>query len=1190
MNKHKRKSTQYNKLKASAKTIEELEKSRIGGQQALIGYTYQQLYSAYLLLTELSENIFIKFEGIEDIDIYSSIENSREYIQVKYSSSEKNASFFDGILKNFLEVYLIDKDSKFTLVYDLIISDGNLKHLITNNHTVKSVRFWQNKINEIKTLHTNWNWNNFIFDDFFKSISYKNITRQNLEHLLCLKLIEKECLTVSNESLYLNALKEYCLECMQKRTNITKLDLDNLLLSVKDDISKGAINPSAYNFKRIDFDNILQTTENKEYFEGKKATYQDIVNKLPVRRCICEKEIENSIENNIVTVIKSSSGQGKTTLAWQVAYNLRKNYCIYQLLNCSEPSLVGNIVDFIKQRVQYGQKVLFILDNLNFQLKEWNFLVQQLQETVFCNYKIIITTREDDWYSFSGDISNVKSMNIVEISLDEQGAKDIFDSLSNNNCLDESIKNWYDPWTQVAQSKLLIEYVYLLTHGVMLSDRIDEQIKKINTLPCGGIICEMLRCICLADVCCIRLRVSKLIADLQNNYSGDITEILKMLNKEFLIKTEDSENYIIGLHPVRSHHILTRLHEFKDFRDTFLHCMKLIESDVIALFSSAIPKYISEEDDSFFYEMNKYLYSNKSYIYYIEVFKGLLSGTASYYFERNKKYFDDANKRYGLDLVIMDTNPFCKNVNLFRIFKDNKNMKELELLSNNIPRINKTYTHIYSKILFEYLDKEKECIDIESFIVIADYLFSINYKYRLINKIDVYELWKKRYDLSFHKIAKYFYLLANQYFDIYETFILQNKAEIFSFVKEQTKSVLLYEKKEDIHIEYLLNCVEDKTNNKESVERLKFVFLFLPNYKTYCANKIEIKYDFLKYYKIPNSSIKKIPNDTMRSMILPDLNTMWNKTIASKYECSGVYEWLSGWMETRKKIIEYFNICYKYICERLSCKTGNQYVNSIDQLGTTITDFVLMKHLYPHQDRPFELQIEDFDEFGKLQYFVFITNFIKFFTSFILNKKKLALCNIKSALYSFRSMESWFSTFVKKHNLFVLENEQIVEEEQNSINSLYQACDFYMNNDSSLYFSKFDIKRDFEKKENSILSSMKADLSDLVKNFFVVFPQNYIHNTYPLIIRNFDENKYDLLLFYIADVNTDFFSEIDIAFVDERNTIISGIRITQSLLLELKKIKENSEIGELINFPIFLSSESFTVGFCSCFETEYFVK
>lgn len=143
------------------------------------------------------------------------------------------------------------------------------------------------------------------------------------------------------------------------------------------------------------------------YYEGKKATPADTIKGLPIRRENLEKEIETSIMENKITVIKSSSGQGKTTLAWQVAYNLSKEFTFYKLNWCNDTKEVDNIVEYINSRLKIGEKTLIVLDNLDVDLKEWNKLAQLLEEKITLNYRLLITSREDDWFTFAGDQTNL---------------------------------------------------------------------------------------------------------------------------------------------------------------------------------------------------------------------------------------------------------------------------------------------------------------------------------------------------------------------------------------------------------------------------------------------------------------------------------------------------------------------------------------------------------------------------------------------------------------------------------------------------------------------------------------------------------------------------------------------------------------------------------------------------------------
>lgn len=121
------------KVKKQAKgSISELEKSRTGGQIALLGFSYQFLYSCYLILSESDDNTIFHLEGIEDIDHYKCEVTSQSctHIQLKYSVQRQDASFLKDVLKNFLEAYLLDNTRDFKLVYDFTVAQGNLSKIL----------------------------------------------------------------------------------------------------------------------------------------------------------------------------------------------------------------------------------------------------------------------------------------------------------------------------------------------------------------------------------------------------------------------------------------------------------------------------------------------------------------------------------------------------------------------------------------------------------------------------------------------------------------------------------------------------------------------------------------------------------------------------------------------------------------------------------------------------------------------------------------------------------------------------------------------------------------------------------------------------------------------------------------------------------------------------------------------------
>lgn len=1192
------------KIGNTIKSIPEIALARTGGQNALTGYSYQLLYSCYLLLTELDDNTSVRMEGVEDIDVCRLENNKKCYIQLKYSKNKKNASFLDNILKNFLEVYMADKTCSFELVYDFEADDGNLSKLLTKELDVKSFDFWNKKIDNIFSEEV-WDCKDFSVEDFLNEIQFQYKSRNDLEFDIEKLLIDKCKLMTSNQLQYINALKVFCFDAMKDRRFITKKNVSDLLSSVHDDINKGVINPSASYFLRVDFDSNDVALATNDYYEGKKATLSDIINKLPVHRYECEREIEESIQNNTVTVIKSSSGQGKTTLAWQVAYNLKDSYSVYQLKNCNDRNDVFHIADYVKTKVTVGQKILLVLDNLNIQLKEWNALAQELEQSVGMHYKILVTTREDDWYLFSGALHDVKSVHIINIKLDELTAQGIYNILKQHGNIHKEITDWHSAWERVAGRKLLIEYVYLLTHGEMLADRIDEQIRRLGQSEDGKFIFEILRCVCFADICGIQLSTSKLLGLLEQKSQFDVSESLRRLKDEFLIKLETKENYIEGLHPVRSQHVVDRLNDFKSVNDTIIQVVKITDKKFLPILFSCFPKYIRDYKAEFYREIIPIINTDMSLENYTFGFQGLFSGTAIQYFENNKIYFDKADEHFGAELLVGDSNPFIAKRNVFEEIKgtsQNENLVELNKLSKALPKldIKRSDIYLFSEELFQYLKNIPIDKGLPSFVKLANWIYMIDNSFVLVDKIDLDSLWGKKEDYSLELWKLLLYIFYVETPDAYFKFFNNHKFELFSYVKKQTNSLKIFEKGEDIHIQFVFLNYNQKLANEESVFRTNTLARIFPFYSRFCVDIKRPKIDAVSIYKLPNTGHKGIPSDYFSKLFRSDFGFLWSKSIISQYECQSVYDWLYGWISIRQCIVDYFENAYKFICSRLRKEKGNSFVDIIVKNGLIINNFLGRLHIYPHSERPFEERIQSIEKFKniKSQYFVKVNNYVNQFLSLI-NKneqKDLAVYNLRDASFHLTDMQRWFCDFVQVHNLFIDENEKLIIDETQTMKKLLIACDYYIQFQPSEYFSIYSMQKWSDSYEKTLLYNIKEDMSDLASRFSVIFPMDYIHDMikiYPLVITNFDIQSNDALqilslcLLPILKYYNESFYYIDIAFANNRQLITSGIRFTASFLFDLKKCLDTSDGTEVRNYPIPLAPDYFTEKFLLCFSEKF---
>lgn len=121
---------------------------------------------------------------------------------------------------------------------------------------------------------------------------------------------------------------------------------------------------------------------------------------------------------------------------------LTGEYTPYQITRCNEDAELGHIVEYFRMRTRIGEKPLILLDNLDSHLSEWNLLAQLMQTGVTYHYKLLVTSRENDWYNYGGDISNLHHLQVIKPILSEKEAEDIYNTLKKEKKLHEDIADW----------------------------------------------------------------------------------------------------------------------------------------------------------------------------------------------------------------------------------------------------------------------------------------------------------------------------------------------------------------------------------------------------------------------------------------------------------------------------------------------------------------------------------------------------------------------------------------------------------------------------------------------------------------------------------------------------------------------------------------------------------------------------
>lgn len=1129
----KKKKQKANKKPVAKINLQELQESRNGGQIALRGYSYQFLYSCNLILSSDTDTIFI-LEGIEDIDAikYSDGSKTVTHIQLKYSTQrQQDASFMDSVLKNYLEAYLIDKNRYFKLVYDFSVAAGNLNKLFSGNLDKNSKEFWKTKIDNIKKETPLWNWSDFNFEDFIQRLSFKNIKKDALEKSIEDSLIKSFGIETDNISLFANGIKLLCFDKMERGAEVTYNEITYCIEEIKFDISKGSQNPAHAWIQRLQFSKSDEYSS--DYYEGKKATPSDIANNLPVIRPIVENEIIDSIDKNTITVIKTSSGQGKTTLALRAIFLLTEEYTPYQITRCNNDAEIGHIVEYFRMRTRIGEKPLILLDNLDAHLSEWNLLAQLMQTNVTYHYKLLITSRENDWYNYSGDISDLHHLHIIKPTLSEKEAENIYNALKKEKKLHEDITDWKKAWSKIADRQLLIEYVYLLTHGEMIAERISAQMKQIGNASGGGTKLEILRKVCFSDVCGIKLETKSLISNLTAKTDLDIGEALKSLADEFLVHISSEGDYIEGLHPVRSRHIINRLHEYISLDETALSIAKIAsDSDVSVLFSH-YPEFDFDKDRFYDNVVNMWL-CGPDLSRFVQAIRGTFSGSVMQYFQAHKALFDDAYKHGGLMLVATELCPFTKfegyehELNtlekMAEMMPNNTNIQHIIKLCDSIPKFRTSKTDIYCLSSALYLKlKESDfthITDLESYAIIVDWLYNIDPSMNLTPLISLESLWARAEDCSIKTVSSLMYSSFCGNKDEYSKFVKNNLSRIIGYLKHKTNShkVQVSDDNKEIKVEYLLRTSEITKGNNESVSRLTDICRTLPIFETYCSDAIKPQIDLLASYQIPNDAHKEMPKRNIIITFHQEFNGLWLRTIESNYEFETVYEWIDHWLNVRKcacDLLAASSVClHKLLGNRKLGDSGS----SFDILHNRYNSMMVAHLSYPREHRPFEREPEVPKLFTKAKrdYFDGVQNFANQLISFIKKEeqaKRLAIYNLKIALAALPNVQKFFdeitldSEHQSKHiKLCALEEKVIFE--------TYVCCEYFLSHIPDTHYNKYQAKVWFSSARKAEIDKVNRAMTNLSISYDAVLPKSSHHyNTfvcYPILLRNFDPTNEEM--------------------------------------------------------------------------------
>lgn len=1186
-----------NKIAMYSELLEPLLAKRIGGAVNITGIYYQVLYACLAILRELqNSNASIRLEGIEDIDINKSIiTNGIEYTQLKSSKNKLDAyGFWDlGVLQNYIEVYHKEPLSRFKLVYNMTISDGNLKNLFDGNLNEKSKQYWFDKLNSLP-------YKGIDYSQFIETISFEFASIQDITSQILKLLYEVWNVNIGTEGQFLKSLFYNALIWSRDRKEINRNDVVVLFQDITDSFSKAPINEAIKNdwIRPISFSN--EEKDYSNYYEGKAALPIHIVQGLPVRRILWERKIESLLNESDSVIIKSSSGQGKSTLAWQIGYNKKKLYDIYQVQYCPDVDSANSIFQFIQTRLNIGQSPLIIFDGLNSSLESWNHVVEN---SANLPVKFLITTRNEDWYRYGADVSK-SNIQFIDINLSKEEARSIYEELQKKGKLKIS-DSWQSVWEKVQEKGLLIEYTYLLTKGEMIQERLKYQVSTLNKTQSAAAKLEILRLVSLADSMNIKIRTHALLKYIAEiiGFAQDRGEILKELADEYCLNFENI--FIGGLHPVRSNHLVAILHENLPINDSLISLFILMDKIYFSDYFINAPLYLDANNKESFYDELGAILSQRDFNQMVLALDGVFHLEPQMYWSNNRQIYDVSYEKGSIELFTMTSIPFTDYAvsqldELANTLGEMGNgFSKLSELAKQLPRftINETDVYQLASSIQKHLKKRDEIIETYiGFGSLAQWFKALNIS--LIFNVDVFSKIDVKYffvninsiELNEAKEIATFCLINKK--EEYLKYSKKHQKELISYLKWTTDSLAIEEKDNELHINYLLYG-DDVTNaNEMSVQRIQVVYTFLPAYERYCTEAIMLPF--------PNEELVSFTRESSKKQMSPEnivnefdvhLNQIWYKTILKNYESVSVYEWQKTIIEFRKKALELaFYLC-QYIDSLLEANRKKQQ-SSLQKIIKLSEHFhkldIALKH-YPTFNQKYNEDNSRIIEVKNINNWRFslrnVSNqMVNIFMPKEENDRYVVLNNLKAAFLSTGNMQECFNSIVRASfeyfDTSLLELRELELYERLYTTAQYYISQIPLNDKAAIRGAKNVAKEWWNRQINQKLQQLKMILENVSLNedSIIYFPSKLEETdtlTYVTIgIEGLDFSNEDSLqqlainLVGLADFSADFYTILNI----KNGVVLSGLRFKQDFFKALKDELNGLPLENILNLmplPVF---------------------
>lgn len=534
-------------------------KSNMGAQAAWKGFSAQTLYIAFRLMNAPDEYLFCP-EDIEDLlvkkenDVIEAVQvkNIAADLTISSLASTKSSKGGEGFFKRVCHLHtLYPEFSMVRVVYFQDLGEELLKFVqgekgVKENLTKKLV-----DTHELEEDEVAWLLSSLVFEKVDES------TLQDSIHCQINQYIEVMAAPNVAQSL----LTQFISELSNSKGSISLQQWKEKMRQIGTDLAAidGYYKEYQKSLVRLcDLTSSLDTDSlYTEFTQGVSVQPAHMRNNFDFPREYWELEISKSVSQNMATIVKGVSGQGKSTLCYRYLMNHYPEELVFCVRSITSERQAENLVAALSGITKHTPNTIIYID-VNPGEYQWIYLLQELQSRgVFV--PVLISIRDEDFNMTPIKNKTIRT-EVVEIELTAHEAQHLYSQYT-AQLPHPQFRSFEEAWTAFHESGPLIEFIYILTHNQTLSQRLQTQIDNLLHERVPDAWLELLLIVCYAG----RIGCSVKTSTLKQEINCDtFSSAKKRLSDEYLIKSTEDDEHIEALHPQRANLILKILEQYLD--------------------------------------------------------------------------------------------------------------------------------------------------------------------------------------------------------------------------------------------------------------------------------------------------------------------------------------------------------------------------------------------------------------------------------------------------------------------------------------------------------------------------------------------------------------------------------------------------------------------------------------------------